>query len=343
MESLKSIVKNIFIFILLIVITFVIVFKSYDFNETIKVVLNANYIYVLLAFLCMISYFVFEGINNKIILASLGKKIKLLSSIKYSLIGFFFSGITPAATGGQPMQIYYMSKDNIKVEHSTLSLMVQLASFQIVTILMGFLGAIVNRELFTNGFIWLFLIGTFIKMIGLSIMIIGLFYSKFSKKIISLIIKILEKLKYSKIEEKKKQFNELIDSYNKDAKYIKSHKSIMVKSICMVFLQFLVYYTISYFVYKSFGLCQFGWIKLIMMQALLYVTVSSLPLPGSIGVSEGGFLRIYSIIYGSTVLGSAMILNRVINFYLFMLIASIVIIVTTIINSKRKITEKNKQ
>lgn len=335
MESIKSILKNLFIFVLLIVITFVIVFKSYDFNETINIVLEANYLYVFLAFLCMVLYFVFEGINIKMILASLGKKIKLLSSIKYGIIGFFFSGITPAATGGQPMQIYFMNKDGISVENSTLSLIVQLASFQIVTISMGLIGAIVNPELFTNGFIWLFLIGTFIKCIGLSIMIIGLFYSKFSKKIITLIIKLLEKFKYEKIDEKKHQLNSMIENYNKDARFIKENKEIMIKSLCTIFLQFIAYYTISYFVYRSFGLNTFSWIKLIMMQALLYVSVSSFPLPGAVGVSEGGFLRIYSIIYGSTILGSAMILTRVINFYLIMLIAAIVIIITTIINSNK--------
>lgn len=336
MNNVKSIIKNLLVFVILIAVTFLIIFKSYDFKETINIVLTANYKYVILAVLCMISYFVFEGINNKMILSSLGKKIKLISSVKYSIIGFFFSGITPAATGGQPMQIYYMNKDGISVENATLSLMVQLASFQIITIGLGIVGAIVNTELFTDGFIWLFLIGTFIKMIGLSIMIIGLFYSKFSKKLVNIIIKILEKFKYDKLEEKKKQFNNMIDNYNKDAKYIKENKEIIFKSLCIVFLQFIVYYTISYFVYRSFGLNSFSWIKLIMMQALLFVSVSSLPLPGSVGVSEGGFLRIYSIIYGSAVLGSAMILNRVINFYLFMLVAAIVIIITNIINSNRK-------
>ncbi len=336
MNNVKSIIKNLLVFVILIAVTFLIIFKSYDFKETINIVLTANYKYVILAVLCMISYFVFEGINNKMILSSLGKKIKLISSVKYSIIGFFFSGITPAATGGQPMQIYYMNKDGISVENATLSLMVQLASFQIITIGLGIVGAIVNTELFTDGFIWLFLIGTFIKMIGLSIMIIGLFYSKFSKKLVNIIIKILEKFKYDKLEEKKKQFNNMIDNYNKDAKYIKENKEIIFKSLCIVFLQFIVYYTISYFVYRSFGLNSFSWIKLIMMQALLFVSVSSLPLPGSVGVSEGGFLRIYSIIYGSAVLGSAMILNRVINFYLFMLVAAIVIIIINIINSNRK-------
>ena len=117
MNNVKSIIKNLLVFVILIAVTFLIIFKSYDFKETINIVLTANYKYVILAVLCMISYFVFEGINNKMILSSLGKKIKLISSVKYSIIGFFFFGITPAATGGQPMQIYYMNKDGISYKN----------------------------------------------------------------------------------------------------------------------------------------------------------------------------------------------------------------------------------
>ena len=73
-----------------------------------------------------------------------------------------------------------------------------------------------------------------------------------------------------------------------------------------------------------------------MMQAFLFVSVSSLPLPGAVGISEGAFLRIYSMIYGSAVLGSAMILTRGINFYLFMIFAAITVTITMMINSKKK-------
>lgn len=336
MSNIKSIIRNFLIFIVLIVITFVIIFHSYDFNKTIDIVLEANSYYILLAILAMTFYFVFEGINNKMILSSLGQKVKLIKSIKYSLIGFFFSGITPAATGGQPMQIYYMNKDGIGVENSTLSLMVQLASFQIVTICMGIIGALFNTELLEDGFVWIFIIGAFIKTIGLSIMLIGIFYRKFSKKLINITIKILEKIKYNNIEEKKKELNDLIDSYNNNAKYIKKNKQIMIKSLCILFLQFVLYYTISYFVYRSFGLNSFTWFELIMIQSLLYVSVSSLPLPGAVGISEAAFLRIYSMIYGTEILGSAMILNRGISFYLFMVIAAIVVVVNAIVASKKQ-------
>ena len=43
--------------------------------------------------------------------------------IQYSFIGFFYSGITPSATGGQPVQLYYMNKDGNRGSDSTVVLM----------------------------------------------------------------------------------------------------------------------------------------------------------------------------------------------------------------------------
>ena len=47
------------------------------------------------------------------------KVCSLWRCIQYSFIGFFYSGITPSATGGQPVQLYYMNKDGKGVFFST--------------------------------------------------------------------------------------------------------------------------------------------------------------------------------------------------------------------------------
>ena len=52
------------------------------------------------------------------------------------LYRLFFSSITPSATGGQPVQLYVMNKDNIHVAHGTMALLTELTSFQIAAFLM---------------------------------------------------------------------------------------------------------------------------------------------------------------------------------------------------------------
>lgn len=53
------------------------------------------------------------------------------------LIGFFYSCITPSASGGQPAQIYYMSKDGLDVSVSTLVLMIVTITYKAVLVLVG--------------------------------------------------------------------------------------------------------------------------------------------------------------------------------------------------------------
>ena len=50
------------------------------------------------------------------------------------------------------MEIYYMHKDDISVAHSTLALLMQLCSLQIVTITVGIISAVTNMDLLSSSF-----------------------------------------------------------------------------------------------------------------------------------------------------------------------------------------------
>ena len=77
------------------------------------------------------------------------------------------------------------------------------------------------------------------------------------------------------------------------------------------------------------------------MQALLFTSVSALPLPGSIGISEIVFLLIFGTIYPTNIGSSAMILNRTVSFYLIVIICAIVVMVNSLLlNKTNKVNNK---
>lgn len=329
MKNLRQVLSNIFVLVVLIAFTFLIIFNNFDFNKTIEIVLDAKFSYILISILCMSLYYVFEGISIKNVLNKLGDKVSLLKAIKFTYIGFFFSGITPAASGGQPMEIYYMNKEKIKVNHGALAMLVHLISYQIVIIILGIIGFILNKELLGDS-LWIFYAGLSLNLVAFTIMVIGVFYPKFSKKIISFVIKIMEKFKVKNIDQKKEKINKAVKEYNDGAKFIKNNYNIFLKSILMAFLQMVSYYSVVYFVYRSFGLDSYNYIEILFIQTMLFISVSSIPLPGSVGVSETVFLKIYETIFGLELLPSAMLLNRGINFYLFIFICTLVVLVNNI-------------
>ena len=336
MQNKKQIIRNIIILLLLILITFIFIFKNYGFINTIKIIMKTDIIYILLAIITMLLYIIFESINIKNIIKSLGNHIPIINAIKYTFIGFFFSGITPGGSGGQPMEIYYMKKDNIPVTSSTIALLIELISFHTITIICGLIGLIMNKQLMTKELIWIFIIGLVLKLIVLTIMIISLFFKNISQLLINLTIKILHKFKYINLNKLEKNLNESLIKYHESSIYIKHHKRIIVKSLLTVFFQVIMSYTIPYFIYRSFGLNEFSYLKILSIQALLYVTTSSLPLPGTVGISENVFLKIYATVFTVTILPSAMILSRGINYYLFMLISIVIVILNSLPKNKKK-------
>ena len=72
------------------------------------------------------------------------------------------------------------------------------------------------------------------------------------------------------------------------------------------------------------------------MQSVVFATVSGIPSPGAVGVSEGAFISIFKTVFPEELLSSAMLLNRGLNFYLFVLISGITVGISSL-----KLKDKN--
>lgn len=329
-------IRNLIIFIGLIILTFYMIFKDQDMNELINVIKSADILFVLLGLFTMFMYFFMEAYNIKKILKTFNNNISIFKALKYTFIGFFFSGITPAASGGQPIEIYYMTKENISGANATLTLLIQLCSFQIATISYGVICAILNFKVLRNSLIWLYLLGLIINGVALGVMLICVFSKRLTKKLVNILVKILKFFRVNNIDMKVERINKGLEQYNESSIYIKEHKNEFIKSVLRVFIQIFFYYLVPFCVYKAFGLNGYNVFSIFTMQAILYTTVSSLPLPGAIGISESVFLTIFGPVFGNKILKGAMLLNRGINFYSFIILSLLIVIINAIRMKKVK-------
>lgn len=330
MNKIKKTIRNLTLFILLIIITFYIVLKDQDVSEIFSIFSNTKKQYIAIAVICMCVYVICEAINIRRTLKILGEKTTLWNTIRYALIGFFFSGITPAASGGQPMQIYYMYKENIAVAHSTLALLINLSSMQIVTISIALFSMIFQFQNLSIGLRWLFFVGILLNLSALTLLIIAIFSKKILDKLIEFVIKIMKKLKLKNVEEKEEKLKKELMKYQNSAIYIKKNKKMIFKIVLTTYVQFFIYYSVAYWVYCSLGFNQYNILQIVGLQAVLFGTVSGIPSPGAVGVSEGGFIAIFKNVFPETLISSAMLLNRGINFYLLMIISMISVIISTL-------------
>ncbi len=335
----RRILRSIALFLTIILLTFYIIFQNQDINEILNIISNIDLKFVLIGILFMMLYFVCDAINIHRILTSLQEKTTILKSIKYSLIGFFFSAVTPAASGGQPMQIYYMNKDKISVANSTLTFLVNLSCMQIATISVALVSLIFNYEYMNGVLISCFILGILLNASALALLIASIHSQKITKGIINFVVKILKFFKAKNLEEKKEKLEKELEKYHASATFIKSNRKVMVRTLLTTYVQFILYYCISYWVYRAFGLSKYSIFQIASMQSVLYASTSGIPSPGAVGVSEGGFLEIFRSVYSKDTIRSAMLINRGINFYLFVIISALVVVFFTIKDKKETIDE----
>ena len=316
--------------------TYYIIFKDQDIYSLIDNLKHVNLVYIFIGFLLMLCFYLLEAINVKNILKSFGEKITLKQTFNSTLIGAFFSAITPASSGGQPMQVYYLSKkDGVKVSHSTLALLIHLLGHQFSIVSIGIICAILNPIIFETKLMYLFIIGTLFNLIVLLLYFVLIFSNRITNKLVNLARKIIKLLKLKNYKEIDKKINDELKLFHESSKYINAHKKEFFKAIFVAILQVLANYSVAYFIYRSFGLNDFNVLYVISLQAILFCTVSCIPLPGSVGISETVFLLIYAYIYPDMLLHNALLLHRGVSFYLFVLINLIVVLINSIKISKR--------
>lgn len=339
MKKTKKYFMNLILFIALIVLTFSLILENQDISEIFNIVKAVKKEYILIAIVCMSFYMVCEAINIGRTLKALNEKSSFLKNLKYALIGFFFSSITPAASGGQPMQIYYMHKEKISVASSTLALLINLTCVQIVTISVALFSLIFNYSYMNSFLIGFFILGVTLNSSALALLLISILSKRMTRGLINIAIKILKFFKVKNIEEKQMKLENELKKYQDSAEYIKKNKKLILKNLLTTYIQYISYYSISYWVYRSFGLSSHNIFKIVTMQSVLYATVSGIPSPGAVGVSEGGYLAIFSTVFPETLLSGAMLLSRGVNFYLFVAISSLIVIINAMRIKNKKRTD----
>ena len=326
-KSKKHTVRNLLFFLLLLAITLWIILRDQSITQILDIIKGVKIEYILIGVVCMIAYILLEAVNIGRTLKALGEQSKFIKNVKYALIGFFFSSITPAASGGQPMQVYYMHKEKISVANSTLALLINLTSMQIITISFALISLCFNSQYLNTALVIFFIIGISLNIMALALLIIGIFSKRLSKWLVKVTIKILKVFKMKNIEEKQEKFEKELTKYQYSAKYIKENKGLILKTLFTTAIQFFIFYSITYWTYRSFGFNEKNILELVAMQSVLYGTVSGIPSPGAVGASEGAFIEIFRNVYSGGMIKSATLLNRGINFYLFVLISGFVVII----------------
>ena len=336
----KKIIKNLSFLIILIILTYYFIFRKIDRKGLQEALSHTNILFIIIALIVAFGNIFFEGVNHYRNLNLLKENVSFKNSLKYAIVGFFFSAITPAATGGQPVQIYYMHKDKISYTNATVVILVQSFSYLLCMLLLGIFGYIYNFKYITSlGFFeYFFFIVVIVNFAIITISLLAMFSKKLANKLLNFVYKIVDKFNHDKAISIKEKMSNNLKEYHDSTDFIKNNKSVLTKSILTSMMQLITYHSVAYFVYLALGVEHLNYIQITSLQSLLYLSVSILPLPGTVGVNETGFGIIYKpLILVSAIVDSSMLLTRGVGFYFYVVLTGIILLIESL--KKKQVKE----
>lgn len=340
LKNKKKYTLMLLLFITIISLTYYNIFNKNSIKSIISNIEKINYIYIIACFFVILLYFLLQGLYTKIILKTLNKKITLKKGMFYSMIEFYFSGITPSATGGQPVEIYYMTKDKIAIRKSYITLLLNTIYFKLVLIILGIIVVVFKSEyIFNYSTIYglFFILGFIVDVVVSVICYMLIFKQKYIKKIIKWIKNLGNRIKILKPKTDKIDVNKILNNYKKEIICIKNNKVSILISFLLTLIQRLLLFSIAYIVYKSLGFSKYSYFDLLIIQISVQIAIEAIPLPGGTGPSEKLLQTIFITIFGLSFADIGMLLTRTFSFYLPLILSGLVILIHFIINRKIKI------
>jgi len=278
------------------------------------------------AFGCMAFFWLCESAVVCVGCKLIPGNVSFLNSIKVTFIGQYYSALTPFSSGGQPMQVAYMRRWGVPVGSSSSIFAVKYLCWHIVMSIVAVFGFLFNWQMLKSHPTLLFasIIGMFLNTFGIVLALLILSKANFKKPVLWL-TKVLIKFRICKDEKiVSDSLINWVEDFNEAIQLGKKHPFDMFKMLILTFLQILGYFSVTYCLYKGLGFSGYSWFYIALLQSILNLAVSFVPLPGASGASEGAFYILFKTIFTSGTTLTAMILWRVFTYYSHLAIGSVI-------------------
>ncbi len=314
--------KKIFNYVVLaiiIVLSLKVLIGGLDEKTVVETLERSDWHFLVIGLMCMFGYWGLEAVMMDRLIKKVSPKIHFWAAIKSTIIGQYYSFLTPFASGGQPMQLYYLGKDNVPVGSATAVLVSKFLLFQITVTLysMGLFFFRLQDVIVSGSPAMSFVIlGLTINTIGLTAIVLMAFKPHVFRIIGHIIVKVLHLLHLIKDEEK--AFEKLEHSTREYHDAMLVFQGDLWNTLRLFFLSILqltFFFSVTYCVYLALGLRGISYLEIISLQAMLYMAVSFIPVPGTAGASEVGFSILLGSVFTSNVLAMAILLWRGISYY----------------------------
>ena len=271
-----------------------------------------------------------EALCTRLVLATLGSRVPFRRCLGYSCIGFYFSTVTPSATGGQPMQVCAMSRDGVPAAHGALDMLLVTICYQLASVLWAgaavlFFPAPLNE--LGLGLTGLLVFGLTVTLALTAVMVMFLACPAWTAALAGGLIGLAARLRLVRGPDAiRRRLDRQMEQYAAGGRLLRERPALLPRLLLLSLLQLTALYLVPWTVYRALGLSACGPLELAALQALMAVAVNLLPLPGGAGVSESVFLQSFALFFGGLV-SPAVVLSRGVSCYGMLLVTGAVALI----------------
>lgn len=331
-KKTRRLLLNLAFVVVLITVTLVVLFVSQkdelNFRDIMEYFKNSNPVWIVAAFVCMLFFEMFEGFSLYVLARFFGHRSRLVSSMSYSFADTFYSVITPSATGGQPAIVYYMARDGVSAGKASFAVLFNVICYTASIFVIGVAALCINPSMFgainTVFAKVLVIVGAVIQFVLLGFFIGCMFFGKAIIKIGNGLVSFLNKIKIIKNPDKwRNKISEEVAKYSACRHILKDKPAIIFTTLLFNILQRVSQTLIPCFVCLAID-PQAPFLEIFVLQALVLFGYNSVPIPGGVGAYEYLFINVYSQLYDSGFIMLALMISRLISYYICMILSGVV-------------------
>ena len=317
-----------------------IAFSNSELENAWEALEHLNPVWVLGILGCWFAYMFFDALSVWAYLRQEGFGIGIWRCVNATLIGFYYSNITPSSAGGQPMQVNSLRKAGIPVGYGTMAATIRLLCNQFVICLLSMVFWLMNREFVLRQLgdaVWLCRLGWLINFVTVPLGLMAVYQRNLIQRIALWAIHLAARIHLIKNQGAAVAVTtEVLDTYHTALMDLTRKPGRLILQILCSCLSLTGLISSIFFVYHAFGFSGTPWYQLITVSFLLFISACYTPLPGASGAQEGGFLLYYQGIIPGDRIGLALLIWRFFTYYMFLIVGVFTVVLDKVLIAREK-------
>ena len=270
---------------------------------------------------CMLLYWVLESACLHLAACRAWPAQRLGDSVVTSMIGQLFNCIPPFASGGQPIQAFYMTRGGMPVGKASSVLLAKFIVYQTVLALYSAGVLVFAYRSFVGqveGFTQLALIGFAVNAAVVVVLFCVGFFPKITGGFFRSCLVILARLRIVREPDRVAAgIDREITAFHQGFTELRREHRVMAAMTVMTTLQLTAFFLVPYCVLRALGVPDLPVTTVVASAAFILMISSFVPLPGASGGAEGSFYMFFRMFFkASGSVSVAILLWRLFTFYL---------------------------